>query len=84
MESQKEKLLSEIDKYKASIKKIKSVIPLVTVVIIASITFFINSTRVSIAIVGIISIFAYAGSFVWAYFKCLRKIKNLEEQTEEL
>lgn len=86
MENEKEKIIKEIDRYKASLTKIKKVTPLVIVVVVMFTVVIpvhkIKSTAWQI--VGITAVIMYAGSFVLAYYQGLKKIKKLEKQLGEL
>lgn len=84
MDNNAAEIKKEIDKYKASIKKIKNIVPLITVLATVSILFYSSSKSKAVTTLGLIAVFMYVSSFVWAYFKCLRKIKNLEVQMKEL
>ena len=74
----------EIEKYVASIKKIKNIVPLISILAIVSILFFSSSKSTALTILGLISVFMYASSFVWAYFKCKIKINKLERKLSNL
>ncbi|MGV3459098.1 MAG: hypothetical protein ACO1N9_01460 [Flavobacterium sp.] len=79
-----ENISAEIERHEKGIKRIKNVIPLVTVVIISVGLFgfrFSDSTREarnSWLILG--AMVMYCSSFVLAYYTHKRKIKKLQQQ----
>lgn len=80
-----EEINKEIDKYSLQAKKVKNVVPLVTIIVVGTSAFFLKDLDKypHLALAGVGSILVYVSSFVYAYFKSTSKVKELRDKLNQ-
>lgn len=84
---ERENIHAEIEKRLASLKKLKKVFPLVTIVVISFVAnaknLFSDKPYTTTTYLFIASLLLYVSCFVYAYYKIKSEIVKLEKQLEE-
>lgn len=86
MKNSKEDIIKEIDMYSTQAKRVKNVVPLITIITLGAGIFFFKDieNHFYIACMGAASIILYVSSFAYAYFRSLSRIKKLNEKLDQL
>lgn len=82
----REEINKDIDRYQLQAKKVKNIVPLITVIVAGTSAFFLKDfdKYPYLAVGGMGSILLYVSSFVYTYFKSTSKVKELEDKLNQL